>query len=117
MQTILGPELSADPALKAAVDRATPILESVLGPSAGPVRAEWRLEHDNRDRPVILLNLSEESVTVTGFFAPDEFSWSGPLTSRFCRLWNDLLRERSQLHLDKLRSLLDELEGARVAQD
>lgn len=117
MQTHVDPDISADPALAAAIQRATPILESVVEASADLVRAEWGLGRDERGRPLILLRLSDFTGSVVGHFAPDELSMPGHLRIRLYRLWGDLLQERSHKQLERVKSLLNQIEGAGVGQD
>lgn len=117
MKTHVDPDLSADPALATAIQRATPILESVVEASADLVRAEWSLGRDERGRPLILLRLSDFTGSVVGHFAPDELGMPGDLRIRLYRLWGDLLQERSHKQLERVKSLLGEIEEAGVGQD
>lgn len=117
MQTHIDPNLIADPELAAAVQRATSILESVIGESIELPQVEWSLERDDHGCPLIRLLLSDSYGQVVGHFRPDELTTPLPLKLRLLDLWGNLLKIRSHKQLNRLRSSIDELERSRVAQD
>jgi hypothetical protein len=89
------PEIQRHPRLSALVEGTRPILEDVLGQSAGLVEAEWSLEKD-QGRPVLTLKLSDFTYPkgCKQRFTPAELEGGGYLRQDFHRLWGDLLQAR-----------------------
>jgi hypothetical protein len=91
-----------DPKLADAVLVATGIVEEELGNSAEQVEVSWRLTHDQRGRPIVVLRLSDWTGSVDGNFSPDELKDTELLGRRVVRLWGDLLQVRSREQMKAL---------------
>ena len=91
----LSPELQTDPRLSTLVERTRPILEDVLGQSAGLVDAEWKLAQDH-GRPAVILKLRDFTYPpgCEKRFSPDDLEGGAYLRQEFHRLWGDLLQAR-----------------------
>jgi hypothetical protein len=109
--------IQKDPELLAAVKQATQVLEGQTTESAAEADAEWTLQHDGNGHRVLELKLSDYAGSVQDRFAPDELKQRDWLPGRMSRLWDDLLRVRIQLHLNRLRKLSAEQEASRARTD
>jgi hypothetical protein len=104
--------ISKDPALAAAVDEASKLLEQELGPSAATVRARWTLSEDSSGRPLVDLSVSDWTGSVGYRFAAPELSNKNHMQLRLHRLWGDLLQVRSHYQIDsKIWSLQEQAEA------
>ena len=90
------------PGLQERIQQATQLLEEVLGADAGAVRGEWDQGEDARGRTLLILRLSDFTGSVAAAFEPDELESPNHLSSRFNRLWADLLRIRSHRQLQEI---------------
>jgi hypothetical protein len=84
------------------LQRATALLEEVIGPASGRVSAAWGREENGRGRPVYTLRLIDGPEEVTAAFTPEELRDARALRYRFIRLWGDLLQTRSHRQLKEL---------------
>ncbi len=108
MQTSIPPSIKERQSLHSGVLCANEILEDELGPSAGPVAADWSLDQDERGRPVLTLRLTDVNDSATGRFSPEELANPSHLGIRLVRLWGDLLQERLRKQVQKLHQLLQQ---------
>ena len=81
---------------------ASKVLSDVLGPSAGLVTASWDLAQDANGRELVHLRLAVFAGSVSADFEPAELNDPAGLYRRLCRLWGDLLQERSHVQLQNL---------------
>jgi hypothetical protein len=87
----------------ALLERATQMLENVVGASAGAVRAEWDRADDLKGRPIYSLLISDFGDSAQTRFAPDELQRPNHVNVRLHRLWGDLLEARSRRQLEELQ--------------
>jgi hypothetical protein len=92
----------------AALQAMTEILEQVLGPASGQVKAEWDKSTDARGRPVYVLRLSDWTGAASAVFAPDDLNPTNLLWARLYRLWGQLLQIRNHRQLEELASMAGE---------
>jgi hypothetical protein len=84
-----------EPTLQSFAQRATEVLDEVLGPSAGLVDAAWDRIHDTKGRTLVSLRVSDWSGSAETRFAPWE---TGQIVRlRLYHLWGDLLQARSHM--------------------
>jgi hypothetical protein len=100
----LDPAIEANPDLLAAVRRANELLEVELGRSSGLVSASWKLLHDDRDRALLRLTISDWTGSVYAVFTPDDLKDAWKTQGRMIRLWGDLLQIRSHELLDEMQA-------------
>ena len=102
VQVIYRPRLREVEALRLFAEKATSLLEEVIGATAEPVTAEWDRGENARMRSVVVLRLSDFSGSVTGIFDLEELEEPEELSSRLRFLWGDLLQIRSGKLLESL---------------
>ena len=100
----ISPSIQADSRLGQLVRRATEVLERTIGPKSSPlVSASWSLVNDERQRPLLRLEVSDFTGTPTpAVFAPDDLEDDWRTEGRMLRLWGDLLQVRSHRQLDEI---------------
>ncbi len=84
------------------LQRATKVLEEVIGRSFEKYTAEWDKTADGNGRSNFRLRLSDRTGEIRAEFAPAEFQNQSHLRRRLIRLWGDLLEIRSHKLLDDL---------------
>jgi hypothetical protein len=95
--------LPSDPVLGPRVERATEILEEVMGPTTTSVDAEWSAMRDATGQLTVQLVLSDSTgVRVEARFEPGELARDAHLRAKFYRIWGDFLEYRSHKQLDAL---------------
>lgn len=99
----LDPTIEANPDLLAAVRWPNEQLEVELDRSSGPVSTSWRLLHDDRDRPLLRLTISDWTGNASTVFTPDDLKDAWKTQGRMIRLWGDLLQVRSHKLLDEMQ--------------
>jgi hypothetical protein len=87
---------------KEPVDQATQLLFSLLGDARSSISIDWELAEDARNRPVIILKLSDANGTVSATFEPSELGDRNRLAERLNRLWGDLLEIRSHKQIERM---------------
>ena len=98
-------DIKNDPKLGPRVNRASQILEQIVGPTANLVDARWSHMPDARGRLPLVLALSDfTGAHVEERFEPDELVREGHLHNKFYRIWGDLLQDRSHKQLELLQS-------------
>ena len=102
MNTKYGEKLKSAHALLAQAEKATPLLQEVLGPSADQVTAEWDLSGDGSGRPMVTLRIADWTGAVSTEFAPQELAQQSPLRIGLYHLWGQLLQARSEKQLQEL---------------
>lgn len=98
-----GEQLQRDRELFAKAQKATTLLEEVVGPSAGVTEAEWDRGEDAGGRPILVLRLSDWTGWVSAVFDPRELDSTDQMRFRFHRLWGNLLQIRSRKQLQQLQ--------------
>ncbi len=88
--------------LLALAERASALLEEVLGASASLASAEWDCAADDRGRAVVTLRLWDSTGEARTRFTPKELTDPNRLRVRFHRLWGDILQIRSHKQLQEL---------------
>jgi hypothetical protein len=83
--------------------QATKLLETILGPSASRVTAEWDRLEDSEGRPLITLRIADWSDAKSTKFTPSELKQPRHLRARLYRLWGDLLQARNEKQLAQLK--------------
>jgi hypothetical protein len=104
-------EIRRNPALNSVVDRAIHILADEVGPSASLVQADWSMAKDERSQTVVELKLSDYTGSAQSRFVPEEMANLSLLRIRLHRLWEDLLQVRSGKQVERLKQLVQELDG------
>ncbi len=84
------------------VEGANHVLFNLLGRWREGVSVKWDLAEDARNRPVLVLKLSDVTGTVSATFEPSELEVPKLLESRMNRLWGDLLEIRSHSQVKRL---------------
>jgi hypothetical protein len=102
--TVLRKGVNQLPKLRDRLERATQVLLDLLGRSRNSVSIDWDLAEDARDRPVVVLRLSDPNGTAVATFDPDELEDEIRLRARLNRLWGDLLEIRSHKQVQRLMS-------------
>ncbi len=92
-----------DPAtFESLVEGANRVLLDLLGRWRDGVSVKWDLAEGARNRPVLVLKLSDVTGTVSATFEPSEFANLEVLESRLSWLWGDLLEIRSHSQVERL---------------
>ena len=84
------------------VQKATTILDDVLGPSSDRVKAEWDRTEDNLGRPVFVLRISDWTGSVAAYFTPEQLASSSFMRVRLHHVWGNLLQARVDKQLQEL---------------
>jgi hypothetical protein len=103
--------LTQRPDLAPVIRRVSHLLEDVIGPTAGMVKADWSSTEDDRGRLLIDLRISDWTGYVGYRFAPDELENLSHMKIRLHRLWGDLLAVQSHVRLDHMNWDLETLKG------
>ncbi len=99
----IAPEIEANADLADLVRRATDQLEIELGRSSGLVSARWGLEHDEKGRPLLSLQVSDWTGNSEATFAPAELRDLRHLGGRMNLLWGRHLMRRSHQLLEHIQ--------------
>jgi hypothetical protein len=103
MSVTFSKAINSESELGPLIQRAYQKLVDVIGPTAESVSAEWDIERDAKDRPVIRLDLSDfTKAHARARFAPDELADERRLSDRLYKIWGDLLQDRSHQQLNHL---------------
>src|SRR5437870_3748843 len=86
------------------LQRATRLLEEVLGSAAGRVRASWDCGNDEKGRTVYTLHLADGPEELSTTFTLADLQRPREVRYRLIRLWGDVLQIRSQRQLRALTS-------------
>lgn len=116
MPTNISSDILHDPDMAAVVIAANEILLRGIGRAHHRPRAEWHLVHDNSNRPVIELTLSDSEAEVSHAFTIDALKDTSKLRYRFSDLWGDLILQGNHVITEKLSKLLRTLENAEAFQ-
>ncbi len=94
-----------DAALTAAVERATKILETEVGPAIGQASASWNLVTDDRWDWVVILEISEEGGRARTVFSRDRLINldESRLRTIMIHFWGDLLQDTSHRQIRELK--------------
>lgn len=106
----IGPEISEDRELSAAVDRATDLLRRELRRAADRVTGEWRAVRENGHRFVELFLNDEDLVSSTTRFEVGQLTNDEQLERQLARFWGEMLQEKNHRQLDRLREIVSQLE-------
>jgi hypothetical protein len=109
MTTTIDKTIETDPELSGAIQKAQGILEEVIGNTAVPATADWRIGKDERNRPAIELILSDCYGSVSRKFSAKELQKPDYVQGRLNWLWGDLLQIRSHKQGERLKELVREL--------
>jgi hypothetical protein len=110
MTTTIDKTIETNPELSAAIQKAQGILEEVIGNTAIPATADWKIGNDERNKPVIELILSDCYGSVSRKFSAKELQKPDYLKGRLNWLWGDLLQIRSHKQAERLKELVRQLE-------
>ena len=108
-EVVISDEIRNDPEALSTVEQATQVLQSLQGPSAASVTAEWSVGRDENDRRVIGLKLSDPMAEVHDHFTLEELKNRERAKSRLNWIWGDWLQERSHEDLKKLHETIQQL--------
>src|SRR3954447_25544501 len=92
VQTNIDDKILTNETWHARVLQANKVLESELGPAAGRVTADWSLTHDERNRPLLMLVLSDATESASTQFSAEELADNYRVQARLQHLWGDLLQ-------------------------
>lgn len=108
------PEIQADPSLKATIRGLRPVIEDILGKSAGLVKVRWTAREDNQGHRILQLRLSDFTMPegIATDFAPRELDDPKQFWRKAHDLWGDLLFGGLRAINARLQASLPELEVA-----
>lgn len=84
------------------LQKATKLLEEVLGGQASIVKSYWDRTEDEKGRTLYVMKLKDPYGEVTGAFAPAELQSANQMEFRLYRLWGDLLHAQTRKHLQAI---------------
>jgi hypothetical protein len=99
------------PALRALAEKATEVLEEIMGNNASEVSAEWDIGTNARNQNVLTLTLSDWTGSATRVIEPEQLQSSSWRELPLLRVWGDLLRIRNHKQLQELLSSETNQEG------
>lgn len=86
------------------LEKATALLEEVLGSSAGVVKGEWDRREDAKGHALFSLRISDPwTEPKSADFDPFELKSPDHMRVRLHRLWGDALQARSDRYLKQLQ--------------
>lgn len=106
----LSDEIRGDSKIFEIVNGSRPLLEEVIGPTAGLVDARWSMVNTAAGRRAVLLTLSDwtHQDGVAAVFEPNELSSELLARRKFRHLWSDLLQARNHYQLRQLEQAVTE---------
>jgi hypothetical protein len=106
--------IQAEPSLYSLIRRAHEDFEATFrGKSSfDSVRACWTLSHDNRDRPVVRLDMEEKGDRAVGEFPVDQLWDFAQVKTRLVRVLSDLMETQSRKLLRQFQDAECVAEGA-----
>lgn len=94
------------------VKQATGWLEDELGGSSHGITADWRLIWHNEKYPGFLLHVSDVyGGSAEAKFEPSELKRAVHMQDRLHWLWGEVLRDYSHKQLQKVKEVVQQLEG------
>ncbi|HET6573223.1 MAG TPA: carbon storage regulator [Fimbriiglobus sp.] len=102
MEQEIGPAVLDNPELGPLVRRAAKLLAKQAEGTLLPARARWDLGQDERNRPVVRVEVSDETGSVNASFSPVELSDEAKARDELIWLWGDMLQVRSDRLMDQL---------------
>jgi hypothetical protein len=111
MQVTVQEQIKHNPALNAAVEQATKLLEHITRRVKDwNVAAEWRSSPEERNSSLVELQLTYDDESTAARFTPKELADGDRMEMQLRHLWDALLAAYMDKHLEKLHRLVQQLE-------